>query len=73
MPPHAIQAKRRVGRATNAERDARKAAIMSATCSLTTSKVMPAPQTYTPPPDERMIRVYELAHRLSVERSTIFR
>ena len=46
---------------------------MSATCSLTTSKVMPAPQTYTPPPDERMIRVYELAHRLSVERSTIFR
>ena len=73
MAPPAILAKRRVGRPTNAERAARKAAMMSATFSLTTSEVMPAPQTYAPPPDERMIRVNELAHRLSVERSTIFR
>ena len=72
-PPPAIQAKRRVGRPTNAERAARKAAMMSATFSLTTAEVVPAPQTYAPPLDERLIRVNELAHRLSVERSTIFR
>ena len=68
-----LETKRRVGRPTNAERDARKAAAMLATFPQASAAAMSGPQTYTPPLDERMIRVNELAHRLSVERSTIFR